>query len=503
MSHRRFLVRWNVGLRRIVRNGATTSRATWCVVGAIAISAGAHPARCQLLPPPVIGATPSIAARETHFPTVSAAEAEYHVDLQEVKLNRAVAFEQAHYPIDSMRAVVADAGARWLARVRMAPVRGMQLDAAGRVGVAAGDDAYAQAQITARLKASPLSFDDSAFTYLTAVRAFANGRTPEQLRIAEEHMRGLDVLGNRAAYWRFQARTALLEAYYLLGRSSDVITHGASAIRILPVMPFSDRSLMFPYGEDVYAATLDALAGQPGGRARIDSLIAILQRSTVPAASLVALDSAYDWKGREYQMILSAWTSIGTKLGTAGAPLVSNYWLNRPASDSATVPVNDGTIRILEFGSYSCPPCLLALYGIQRLQQRFPQIQSVYVTSTLGWWGNRSMEPDEEAQRLKELFLEKMRLTVPISIWKGRKVQNVDGGMTPADEGPNFVHYPQGAKPTIWVLDGSGMIRHVFFGYSREKEEQLARVIQFLLRESVSAGMARGLARPPATAGAL
>jgi hypothetical protein len=423
---------------------------------------------------------PSISA-----PVISAAEAAYHVTVQQKKNRDGVSFRQAYYPLDSMNAVVASTGIRWLTRLQGQPVQGIQHDPAATVSVAAQADAYARSQISARLATSRLAFEDKAFTYLTAVQAFADAMSPGRLVVAEEYLVALDAMGDSAAVWRFKARQALVDAYARLGQSVNVIRHGVRAFQLMPLMQFYDRGQLLPSwcACDFYPTVIDALSGQPGGKNRIDSLNALAKAVLIPSPSLVARDPEFAKHGREYQEQLNTLIAATSKIGSQGAPLVSNYWLNRPTRDSAQIPVNDGKIRVLEVATYGCPACVIALHGMQRLQNALPDIEVFMLSWTLGSWANRLVDADEEVARLTEYFLNHEKITIPIAIWKATKVPNQDGGMTPENYGPNIEHYPLAGKPMIWVLDGRGMIRRVFTGYSRDTERQILRTVQFLRRE--------------------
>jgi hypothetical protein len=107
------------------------------------------------------------------------------------------------------------------------------------------------------------------------------------------------------------------------------------------------------------------------------------------------------------------------------------------------------------------------------------------VTWTTGSWANRLVTPEEEAAHLEDYFTHTAKVTIPVAIWKGNKVVNEDGGITPENAGPNVKHYPMFGKPMIWVLDGKGIIRRVLTGYDpREAYAQLAETIEFLQREA-------------------
>jgi hypothetical protein len=177
------------------------------------------------------------------------------------------------------------------------------------------------------------------------------------------------------------------------------------------------------------------------------------------------------------------------RVGTRANDVQSNSWVNvvshGATSGAGTVPVSDGKIRILEIGHYSCPQCVTALGPLQRLHERFPDMQVIYATSTEGFWANRIIEPSVEAERLAQYYTEKLKVTFPIAIWQAPLKKNDDGGMTPDGEGPNFANYPMAGKPNIYIIDGKGRIRRVYIeAIDREREAGMASVIEFLQKEA-------------------
>jgi hypothetical protein len=194
---------------------------------------------------------------------------------------------------------------------------------------------------------------------MVAVTAFSDQYFPERLPEAERYMMQLDAMGDSAAYWRFEARRELLRTYYMLGRTDDVIRNGEQTLALLPVMSFWDRGLMFPisfHGGDglIYIAMVEALTGRPGGAAKIAAMNKLLADISVPSAKLVALDSGFWYRGQDYQRALRPLILANAKLGTTGAPIVSNYWVNRGAStDSAAIQLNDGKIHVLGTTAYT------------------------------------------------------------------------------------------------------------------------------------------------------
>jgi hypothetical protein len=416
---------------------------------------------------------------------ITAAEASAHTQAKVLEaMVKAVSYRSAHYPIDSIRAAVAVVGAEWLARLRQQPVKGIQLDPSGRVGVGARQDAYAKAQIATRLATPALPVSDKAHALRTAVEAFGNFYTPERLPVAEAYLKDLDALGDSAATWRFEARKTLLWTYYLLGRSADVVRLGTQAIQIAGIIPFANRNMLYGQVEEqVYSPTVEALTGQPNARAQIDRLNVVLRAGAIPDPALIAFDSVYARLGEMAQGAAEYWIASNAKLGTQAAPLVAHHWLNRPSHDSTTLSLNDGKIRLIEVANTGCAACIHELHALERLSRRFPQIEPMMITWTTGAWGNRLVEPADELRLLTNYFVTDTKITFPVGIWAGKKMPNEDGGMTP-EASPNNQNYPPYGKPMLWVVDGAGTIRRAFTGYDREIEMQITRTVEFLIREA-------------------
>jgi len=465
------------------------------ILGILAVAGGGGmtAARAQLALPTV--RTFSGDSASAHRP-VSAAEADHHVWIKRANLEDAISFRDAHYPVDSLRRVVSATAADWAKNFEAIPLTGLQHDAAARVNIVAGQEAQAEALIAKRLAMPGMRMRDRAFTLDNAVTAFADWYHPEYLPKAEMYLRQLDALGDSAAWWQINARYALQDAYYHLGRSADVARLGIVAVQRLAALPYLLQSV-----EEIgpiYIYTVEAVSGRPGARATIDALNAVLRSTYVAPPAVLAIDSTYVHIGESRKSWFEDLIQIAAHIGTQGAPLLSNYWVNRPTADSAVVPVNDGKIRLVEVLSYGCDGCLFALHGIQRIQDRFPdRVQGIATTFTFGYWANRLVSPEEEAQKLGDYFTNQLKVTFPIAIWKWAKVQHEDGGYRMASnagsEGfeyedcwrtPNGISYPLYAKPTTYVLDGKGWIRRIFIGGGREIEADMLRTVEFLLREA-------------------
>jgi hypothetical protein len=422
---------------------------------------------------------------------VSAAEAAHHVWIKDGRLKDANAFvHTADYSSDSMKKVMSETGREWLTRMQQSPVKGIQLDPSGHVGVAAEREAYAKQQLAERLATPGLSLQDRAFAYLTAVQAFGDMDYPDRFPQAEAYLKQLDAMGDSAALWRYGARAHLVYMYYLLGRSADVIRHGTSAIALGAVMPFSDRGAL---NGRVYPATVEALAGQPDGPAKIAALNTTLLAALAASPAHIAYDSNYANMAVDYASNAKAMIMVSAMLGTKARPVVAQLWINRPKSDSATIAVDDGKIRIIEVSDYGCKACMECLDRMERLHRAFPTIDVMFVTHSTGYWKNRLLEPEEEGKALTDFFVNYRKLTFQIGVWLSKKALNPVGGMTPESKGPNELAYPHIARPTFWVIDEKGTIRRIIEGSSDDLEAQLARTVTFLQREAQSAAASTSL----------
>jgi hypothetical protein len=457
------------------------------VVALVAITVPKTPLGAQTAPPAV-----TMAGTGHRAAPLSAAEAAFRVRIVEADVQSRLSYKDAHYPKDSVQTVMTSAAQGWLSRLQGVEIRGIQIEPHGTVMVSAGQEAHAKEAIAQRLATAGLSVPEKAYTYLAAVLAFAKVDFPQRLPAAEAYAEGLDSLGAGAAFWQFTAHRALQGVYYTLGKSSDVARHGLHAIAVANQVPFYDRgwTVYSPGGSSFYGELIDALSGQPGGRAKIDMVNTTLKAGAIPSAAQIALDSNFYWQGHWYQQDIQGKIKTAGRIGTKAQDIQGNYWVNltKPGAGGIgahAMRVAAGKITIMEVGSFTCPGCVTSLSALQRLQRRFPMIQTAFATWTLGSWSNRLVETTEEAEKLKEQFTQRNKITdVPISIWTCKKVVQEDDGLLPESAGPNLANYPMSGKPNFYVIDGKGVIRLVHLsGLDRDTETQFARTVEFLLKE--------------------
>jgi hypothetical protein len=438
--------------------------------------------------------------------SVTANEAFFHVLRKRMEVESRVSFRDAHYPIDSMLANVATTAGGWLDRVRQHPPAGIQLEAAGGMGGRARHLADAKTQFAAALAARNLSVADRGYTLAFAVATFADWRYPDDLPTAENYLKDLIALGAPAASWQYRARQTLLDAYYSLGRSADVIRHGTAATALLAKMSYIDQAYFVDFVPVGYMKLVNALTGQPDARAKIEAINAALLATIEPSPGLVAIDSAYWDQRNSRKASIEGAIMRGSLLGTVGKPWVAHYWVNRATNDSADVAVNDGKIRLVEDFGYACEGCVMALHSLERLKQQFPDIEAMGITVTFGAWANRIVTPEVEAKHLDDFFRNKIKVTVPIGIWKSPRVVGDDEGLgVELGTGPNVTNYPPCAKSCTWLIDGHGRIRRIFEVFDRDTEAEVARTIEFLRREAATEAAAKASAasQPGAGRGAL
>jgi thiol-disulfide isomerase/thioredoxin len=472
--------------RRLERARQALARLT--VLGVLTLAS--RPATSQLLTPniaitgartPGIVITPSMALTNTQFETNRSS-------------TQVVWATKLHYPKDSLDRLKVARATQWVTSFPVATVRGIHLDDYATIAADAHNDALAQEEITTRLKAPGLSINDKAYTLKNAVAAFAHEETPERLPIAERYLAQLDALGPAAAYQQFVARDRLVYVYYRLGRSTDVARVGLQALELVPRMRYDLREVLYgPLASAfLYGAAVDAVSGQPNGHTTLRALNTKLRAAAEPPAEYRVESDSFFIRQAKFGWIpeIERKISIAERVGAQAPPLIANYWVNRGATrDSQSVAVNDRKIRVVEIGSFTCPGCMAAVPGLERLYQRYRGVEFTFMTSTQGWWGNRIIDAKDEADSLAKHFVNVARATFPIGIAMQRRVATDDGGSRTVESTPTWHadQYPQISKPTFYVLDGRGIVRRILTGYGRDLEENIANIVEFLQKESNAA----------------
>jgi hypothetical protein len=248
---------------------------------------------------------------------------------------------QSIVPDNQRDTVLSERTHRWVASLQNAPVVGIQLDPSGTLSVVVGKDAVAKQQFATRLATPSLSLDDRAYTLLTAVKAFATDASDRaRMQIAHQYAAVLDSMPVAVISRQFYAHGHLGRVYYDAGDTQHAIAELSATMAIVPKIPFLKRRWWGAHEiNEYYLLFADVLSGQPNGRARIDTLDALLVEAARAPQSLLQhdRDSIYfglDISTREAFETIRRTTQL--RRNTGGTRL-RQHALAFPINHSATV----------------------------------------------------------------------------------------------------------------------------------------------------------------------
>jgi len=385
-----------------------------------------------------------------------------------------------------------------------------------------GHDTEVQREIATWLASPGVTTRDSVIAYGMAVHFFLETDTDApppvaRLQYARAYEACLEAMpmSQAVAGQLFGVRTEMMEAYANAGETDSAITNGLRAYALLRRMPAYEDRAMYAASEAMIGLARE-LAGRPAGLRQIDSLITMLKHEIAGPPALLAQDTALKRFAYELQEQFDANAEQLRWLGHQAPPLIATHWLNQstPPTVSAAAPgarvlaLDDGIIRIVGFGWFTCPACHFAMSSMQRDQGMLLRgVQLLYYEWTSGSWGNKLVDPETEVLHLKDFWLTRKRYTLPIAVWAGPKDSTPDGGLLPRPS-PTATALHIHVGPTIYVIDGHGIVRHWEYGYNGWSH--LASIINRLIAERdherdhaaapVLVDPAAPLATPPAAA---
>jgi len=431
---------------------------------------------------PIIALTGDHGTTDVPFATADQALAHARHHLEEMGL--AISIARPDYPFDSLRAVAANDARRLLADLGGRGCSGIHLVPCAELYALAQEDDSAQAKFAARLATPGINVVDKAYTYGVAVNTFADYQRPARLPIAERYLAQLRALGPKASARQVEAEYAMTVAYYNLYQYDVAARHAMAAVELLPQVPYSYRRPLFDQENGRYGVLVDALSRSANGHAAVDALNAKLRAALPAPADSVALDQMFAYEAGQAKEHVDRLIAAHALIGTKGTAITSNYWINTKDTTEHAVPLADGKIRLLEFGSTGCGPCVLMYSALERIYEGFgDKVEPIIVTSTLGAWANRIISPADEVAKFKVWFQDDRKVRFPIALNKTDHVQN-EWGDADASANPNYEHYIFLGKPTLYLVDGTGTIRRVFVGYSRETEEHITLAVRHLLGDT-------------------
>jgi hypothetical protein len=392
-------------------------------------------------------------------------------------------------PMPLLDSAVAQRAHRWVETLKAAPVIGIQLDPMGTLAVKVGQDGLAKQQFAARLTTFGLSTADRAYTYLQAIAAFsAHADNQERMRTALAYVPQLDALSNDVALEKFHARIILANAYFSVGDGTSVLKQLNEALPRFARLPFDERNWGVMHATFVLLGNV--LSGQPNGRAKIDSIAKWLAGYVEAPPELAAKNpSYYTYRSNTNRGFFDNAVNLVGYLGRQAPDIEAQYWFNTdaPATPSGLDPkarkkvLNDGKIRVMEYGHYGCPGCLASLPGMERIRKAAPSSVEVWYVAIEGdVWGATPQTPDQMAEHYHNYYVKRKKYGLPIAIWIGERSDDVNGGTSNAGS-PTFSAYDFRGWPWFIVTDGKGIVRFIQMGLS---ESLLTNTMRYLVAET-------------------
>jgi len=394
---------------------------------------------------------------------------------------------------DSVR-IVTDSLARvWFAALHDVPVNRYQQLPMAIIAAYKGDDAEVQRRIEAVLSTPGLPAKERAWALGYGVHIILETdtiATVSRIAIARGYLAKLaDMPFEVSAIEQFHSLVSLMQASATLGNADQAIRDGLTAFGLAAKTNDYEIRASIARSKAVIALAL-LLSGQPNGTARIDSLSAALKRYITLSQASADADPALRRLEEEARKDFDANIKKVSYLGKPAAPFVATHWFNQPvptatssaAPDARIKPLDDGIIRIIGMGWFTCPWCQKEMHEFKRMQPLLPKgVQLLYYETIMGNWGGNFVSPSEEAEHLRHYNIDRKKYTYPFAIWAGPKDSTPDGGSLPRVS-PMLAAYAFNAGPTIIVVDGHGIVRNYSEGYE-VYEESLKDVIEQLVRE--------------------
>jgi len=417
--------------------------------------------------------------------------------------------------MDSVRAVVDS-----VVRLRLAAIRRLPADSAVRVlgardyalamaelSLITGDDTAA-ARWTREWSVVPIQPREHAIRLKLAVELWA-GTTlawndelhipAAHLAMAEQYQTQLtalppDVSGQEPMWGHF----ALMKAYARNGEMSAASASGRRAMTVLAKIPDLRERLEEAgeyHVEGAIRTYISIVAGQPHGRAVLDTVLQGLRRAIQVEPAVLARDSGLAETFAYATQTVTRLIETTKIFGREAPPLVAVGWFNQPlppgARDAVTGArskrLDDGIIRVIEFGHFGCEWCARGRNAAVQWVQQLPRgVQFEYYDVAEPNFGGDRLLPDTMVARMKHVYVETRHYPYPIAVWAGMIDSTWDGGHSVRDT-PNRDAFLIGS-PSYVVIDGRGIIRWYTPGWSDDLWTRLTRdILPPLLKEKAVA----------------
>jgi len=374
-----------------------------------------------------------------------------------------------------------------MARRHLAEVHGKPIDPRYYLGLAhlelhVGHDSVGQHYLHAWLATPGITTKDSIVAIGMAISSFLRRDvTIGRIALARSYVEQLAafpkvVVGGQL----FDSRLLMMGAFDGRGQTDSAVAWGLRAYAVLAALPYEQRSAAIAMRGGWLVSLARCLAGLPNGYKRIDSLVTVLKREVVPTPAEMAKDTLLLALQREMQPMAEEAFQKVAWYGKPMPPFVATHWLNysAPATVSTAAPgartltLDDGVIRVIGFGWFTCGGCQIALRNVQHALSHLPKgVEVIFNERSEGTFNGDFVEPNEEADILRKWYVERKHYTFPIAIWAPVKDSTPAGGAMPR-ESPlwNALHISVG--PTLYVVDGRGVIRYIGFGFEPYENPQ-------------------------------
>ncbi|HEY7475173.1 MAG TPA: TlpA disulfide reductase family protein [Vicinamibacterales bacterium] len=320
------------------------------------------------------------------------------------------------------------------------------------------------------LAATDLPAADRAVVLAQAVRSgLREPKGPERNARLEGYVDELDRMPATVFDQKFAAHNAMNNYYRGDDIDAGIIKHSTWMIDAAETFTPAMRQRLGMNIGSAYANLAEAWAGQ----GMTGKALELLQRGQTEWKDVPRVNDAY----------LSPIIDRLKLVGTAGAPISAQRWLNMP--DGKTTIEMPGTVTLLEFTAHWCGPCKESYPGLKRLLAKYgPQgFRVVFATELYGYFGTeRNLTPDAEFEKDREYFTEKEGFRAPIAV-SDRPVPEMVNGRPVYSPPKNLAAYKVGGIPQIQLIDRQGKIRLIMVGYDEANEPKLARLIEDLLNE--------------------
>jgi len=397
---------------------------------------------------------------------------------------------------DSLLLVVDSMVRAWVMALHSQPIPQRQLLNMAALHLRIHQDDEAQKRIAEWLSLRGATIRDTLNAYGLAVELLTQHEpqvpvSSDRFALAQHYVRRLEALPvGVAAETIFRARMTLMREYSDAGIVDSVVAIGLRAYTGIPKMPSYQARAAAASNDGIKTLAL-VLSGQSHGRQRIDSLFALLKTYIPVPADSLARDTALARFSSGAGQGLAANEQWASLFGRPMPPFVATHWINQPtpAQDASNIvpgarilALDDGIIRIIGFGWFSCGFCQGALAKLQKEQPSLPPgVKTMYYEWTEGNWGRDFVEPDTEVVRLRHFMLDLKHYTFPVAIWAGPKDSTGDGGLLPRVS-PLKTALLVRAGPTFFLVDGHGLIRYRQEGY-QSYDHDFRQLVQLLIRE--------------------